>query len=325
MDSEQFVARLKELGIIIKIEQLRRWSKQDLIPAYQTRFQPRRKKRGRPPNSVKAGKGGRIIEKARLGRVSEWPEVALEEAAAIWAVRNIDSNVKRDGITVNPEMMKVIRRAAATLDKRPFAVYILPPIAGPLSTQHITPEDIKMRFVSEDCDGLNIFPRANNADYLNELVVIWVAAREKVREWKSNGKMAQVLESGRNPTPSQIDWSQIDPWRVEVPCPWQIIKPALVKLFWRSLPSKNKNERREYLKAPFLLERTLSESPSDDILLFENGVDTREFFKIDVTDREGWTKAELEEKQRKLRSSTSLWERMDLEMYEARLKNGFLV
>ena len=148
MDSEQFIKRLTEFDITIDIEKLRRWSNQELISPYETHYQPRRKKKGRPPN--KAEKEGSIIKKARLGRVSEWPEEALEQAVAVWAVRNIDSNVKRDGITVNPEMMKVIRRAAATLDKRPFAVYISPH-RWPLSTQHITPEDIKMRFVSEDC------------------------------------------------------------------------------------------------------------------------------------------------------------------------------
>ena len=51
-----------------------------------------------------------------------------------------------------------------------------------------------------------------------------------------------------------------------------------------------------------------TESDSDKIVLYENSVDTREFFKIDVGDREGWAMAELKkiedelaEKERTLR------------------------
>jgi hypothetical protein len=314
MDSTQFVARLKELGISINIQKLRRWSKQGLIPDYETYYQPRQKKRGRPPNPVKAEKEGRILEKARLGRVSKWPKEALEEAAAVWAVRYINNDGRSDGIKVTAEAIELIRGVAAMVDKSPCAVYTLPPIAGPLSTRHIVPEDIEINFVSEDFDGLDPLAGTDNAkkaDRLNTLIITWITAIEKVRAWEAAGIRASIMD--RHPElgglmPAEIDFSRIDPWQVHVSCPWQITKPARVSLFWWSRPSNNKNGSRKFWRPPFPLQRNLSESDRNEVVLYENFVDTREFFKIEVGDREAWVKdqlektgRELEEKERELR------------------------
>ena len=314
MDSTQFVTRLNELGIAIKIEKLRRWSKQGLIPDYETYYQPNRKKRGRPPNPVKAEKDGKILEKARLGRVSNWPEEALEEAAALWAVRYKNNHIKSDGIKVTAEVTELIKCAAAMLDQSPFAVYTLPPITGPLSTHHIVPEEIEINFVSEDFDGLELFPGEDNAkkaNYLNKLVIAWITAVEKVRAWQAEGMKASIM--AHHPdlaalTPAEIDFSRVDPWQVTVRCPWQITKPARVELFWWSQPSTDKDESRRFWKPPFPWQRGLSESERDEIVLYENFVDTREFFKIDVGDRNTWVRDqlkkiehELEEKDLELR------------------------
>ena len=258
-------------------------------------------------------------------RATNWPEEALEEAAAVWAVRYINADIERNGkrAQVTPEMIGVIKRAVAILYDCPFAVYTIPSIAGPLSSRQISPEKIKMKFVSEGFDGLDLFQSKcdlGSLDCLNSLVITWVAAIEKVREWKFDGIKAQVGDLA----PSQVDFSQVDPWRVTVPCPWRIDEPARVEFLWLSRPSKNKNESREFfLKAPFPLQRTLRQSDCDDILLFQNLVDTREFFRIGVTGGEGYAKAELEETARKKRSSTSPLQKMELERSEAWLKNWF--
>jgi len=217
---------------------------------------------------------------------------------------------------LSKKRIDVIKRAASVLDERPFAVYTFPPVTGPLSTQqHIAPKDIEMKFVSDDFDGLDLFPGADNAkkaECLNTLVVVWAAAVEKVRAWEAEGMNAHIIVEHypdlADLTPAEIDYSQIDPWIVEVPCPWRIDKPALVELFWSSPPSNNNNESRKFGKPAFPFQRRLRESKRDEIVLYENFVDTREFFKIDIGDREGWGRAErekieheLEEKKRELR------------------------
>ncbi len=319
MDSLQLVTRLKELGISTKIDKLRRWSKQGLIPGYEIYYQPKRRRLGRPENPAKAKKEGRIIENARLGRVSKWPEEALEEAAAVWAVRHINTDVKRDGIKVTAEVSELIRRVAAMLDESPFAVYTLPPITGPLSTRHIVPEDIEINFVSEDFDGLDLVPGEDNAkkaNYLNTMVVTWITAVEKVRTWQAEGMKASIMEHHPDLaalTPAEIDFSRIDPWQVPVPCPWRITKPARVKLFWWSRPSNNNNGSRKFWKLPFPWQRDLSESDRDEIVLYENFVDTREFFKIDVGDREGWVRDQLEKTERELEEKERELQRLGIE------------
>jgi hypothetical protein len=265
------------------------------------------------------------------GKMSDWSDTIVEEGAAVWAVRKkwreIHSGKKS---RLSKDMIEVIKRAASVIDERPFAIYTLPPVTGPLTTQSLDPKDIEMKFVSEDCDGLALFPGADlteKVDCLNKLVISWVAAIEKVRAWKSRGIMAQLeLESGsewetfiHTLTYKEIDFSQIDPWRVEVPCPWQIDKHARVTLIWWSAD-------REFWQNPSPFQRTLlSESDHDDLFLLENGIDTRVFFKIDVTDSARWAKAKVKETEGIMRSSTSAAEQLALSLYREQLKNVFHV
>jgi hypothetical protein len=338
INSSQLVRKLETLGVPVPIATLRLWASEHIIPNYE-QHQPSNKPRlkkfvgARPKKGSDAAKKRQEKrqkleengEKVRPGRpCSLWLSETVEQAAAVWAVRYSGLTKPR---ALTTEMIEAIKRAAASLDERPFAVYTLPSIIGPLSTQRIASEDIKMKFVREDYDRLDLFPGADNtekADFLNKLVVIWVAAIEKVRAWESDGIKAQAAESewGRL-LPSQIDFSQIDPWRVAVPCPWRIDKPALVKLYWLSRQPKNKNKSREFLRPPFPWQRTLSESYRDDLILFENFLDTRAFFRIDVTDSDEWAKTELEETERKLRSSTSPMEKLPLEIHQAWLRSWF--
>ena len=152
---------------------------------------------------------------------------------------------------------------------------------------------------------------AEKADYLNAFVVTWVAAIEKVREWKSRGIRAQIMESElKHNTPAEIDYSQLDPWRLDVPCPWRIDKPARVTLYWWSRPSKN--EDRVFWKFPFPFQRALTDYKCDDIILLENGVDARKFVKIDIRDRKDWARAEREKIERELEEKERILQRLGM-------------
>ena len=326
MDSAELLKRLKALGVDhdISIDRLQRWAKHGVIPPYTSYYQHRSKRpRGKPPKlggktaKAREEKRRELEEKRPPGHYSAWPPETVEEAAAVYAVHQYS---RKKGRTLKTEMVKVIKRAAAILDKQPFAVYTVPPIVGPLSAQHINPEHIKVTFVSEDFDGLDLFPGANRtekADYLNPLVITWVAAIEKVREWKSRGIRAQIMKSElKNLTPAEIDYSQFDPWRVEVPCPWRIDRPARITLYWWSRPSEKKNKDRDrermFWKFPFIFQRELTDYKCDDIILLENFIDVREFVKIDIGDRKRWASAEREKIERELEEKECILKRLGM-------------
>jgi hypothetical protein len=339
INSNQLIRKLETLGAPVPIATLRLWASEGIISNYEEpglNNKPRLKKLvgARPKEGSDAAKKRQEKmqkleengEKVRPGRpCSLWLPETVEQAAAVWAVRYSGLIKPR---ALKTKMIEVIRRAATTLYERPFAVYTLPPVTGPLSTRNVAAEDIKMKFVSEDCDGLDLFPGENStakADCLNELVETWVAAKEKVKQWEYDGIDAQIEADPDlmwQFTPAKIDSSQFDPWLIEVPCPWRIDSPACVELEWLSRPSKN---GRAFSRWPYRWQRTLRKSDRDKIVLYENGVDTREFFKIDVTDSQGWAKATFEEKESKIRSSTSPREKMELELEAARLKSWFIL
>jgi hypothetical protein len=275
------------------------------------------------PAPTGGGKGGKM--RGGKARKADWSKEALEQAAAVWWVREkyrrMYGEEKRK---LSKDQINVIKRAVSVLDESPFTIYHLPIVTGPLSTQHIAPEAITMTFVSDDFEGVKRFPGTPEEKTLclNTLVVAWVAAREKVREWAHKGmSVTYILKHYpelHDLAPGEIDFSQIDPWRVDLPCPWRIDRPARVALLWRSQPPKAKYDTDwKFGKwiPPWqakLMEPSASARDGDDlddeIVICENGVDTRKFFKIDVGDREGYAKAEVEkiepkveEKERQLR------------------------
>jgi hypothetical protein len=284
MDIHELSERLRQLGARVPEKTLVRWAYTEGVISR--------------PEQHKEGKG--------RGKLSDWCSTAVEEAAAVWAVREkwreMHSCKKK---RLSKDKIEVIKRAASVIDERPFAIYALPTITGPLSTQRLDPKDIEMKFVGEDCYGLDLFPGADNAekvDCLNKLLISWVAAREKVRAWKTEGIKNQVEsewgESEWEDHLTDVDFSQIDPWNVAVPCPWPIDKPARVSLIWWSWDG-------ELSKPPFPWQTELSESDADDLILLENYTDTRAFFKIDVTNHAGWVTARLEDIRSLKRRDTS--------------------
>jgi len=201
INSNQLIRKLETLGVPVPIATLRLWASEHIIPNYEqhqpsntprlSKFVGARPKKGSDAAKKRQEKRQKLEEngeKVRPGRpCSLWLSETVEQAAAVWAVRYSGLTKPR---ALTTEMIKAIRCAATSLDERPFAVYTLPPVTGPLSKQRIASEDIKMKFVREDYDGLDLFPGTDNtekADFLNKLVVIWVAAVEKHRPRNRNG------------------------------------------------------------------------------------------------------------------------------------------
>jgi hypothetical protein len=220
---------------------------------------------------------------------------------------------------LSKNQIDIIKHFAPDPKKPPFAVYTISPVAGPLSSRRLDPRDITTSFVNDDTNGLDRFPGGTppeRAACLNELIIAWTAAREKVRAWASEGmSFTAILE--QHPEwgdlmPYECDVSQVDPWRICSPPPWRVDRPASVVLHWTSTPSSGGVKFGTWI---FQMQRELR-APStdrDEIILCENGVDTREFFRIDVGDRETWAKAELEKTEREFEENERIVRRAGLE------------
>lgn len=103
-------------------------------------------------------------EKGR-GKVSDWCDTAVEEAAAVWAVRNIP-----DKRNIPKERIKTIKDAADCVYRYPAAFYDLPPdvkITGPEPTSQ------------SSWRALKIYVDANLV--LDAQVKTWIAAKEKAK------------------------------------------------------------------------------------------------------------------------------------------------
>jgi hypothetical protein len=147
MDFEELSARLDKIGISIPGGTIRRWRWQGLIEG--------------PEAKWKGPHGGR-------GRFMEWPERAVEDIAAIWAVR-------RNRLYTRPPSAKRIEQIKSVVHSFhiwPAAFYTLPPfiVAGPMRGTILKYDDIKMRFDQDE--------------QLHDLVVKWIIAVEKAkRQW----------------------------------------------------------------------------------------------------------------------------------------------
>ena len=207
MELKKLVERLEQLtGEHVKENTIKNWAHTEKII----------------PTPIGGGKGGRVS--GGNTRKADWPTEALEQAAAVWWVRKKYRRMYgEERRRLSKDQINVIKRAASVLDKRPFAIYHLPLVTGPLSTQHIAPEAITMTFVRDDFEGINLFlgKPQEKLDCLNTLIIAWVAARAKVRAWVYKGMSATYILKHypelRHLTPGEVDFSQIDPWRVDLP------------------------------------------------------------------------------------------------------------
>lgn len=130
MNIEEFTDRLHRLGIDVPAGTLRRWAAEGLVTA------PRR-----------------VQNPAGRGRLSDWPETSVEEAAACWAVRHLTTR----GAAPNVETMQRVRLLSRKLSETPFGII----------TGDVKPDGTR---------GLFLFSSA-----LHPLVVNWAVTVEKVR------------------------------------------------------------------------------------------------------------------------------------------------
>ncbi len=130
MNIEEFTDRLRRLGIDVPAGTLRRWAAEGLITA---------------PKRIQNPEG--------RGRLSDWPETSVEEAAACWAVRHLTTR----GAPPTIETIRKVRLLSYTLYERPFDI-----IRG----------DVK----SDGTRSLYLFSSA-----LHPLVINWAVTVEKVR------------------------------------------------------------------------------------------------------------------------------------------------
>ena len=120
MDLEELQSRLRELGVDIPQNTLKRWGYDGLIPR---------------PERYKHGKGS-----GKKGRAASWSEDAVTEAAAIWAIRNgkiIKTALLR-------KLIPYIKHSALHVYEYPMAVYALPVADPNHPTLRATYRDITM-------------------------------------------------------------------------------------------------------------------------------------------------------------------------------------
>ena len=130
MNIKEFTDRLHRLGIDVPAGTLRRWAAEGLVTAPQ-----------------------RVQNPAGRGRLSDWPETSVEEAAACWAVRHLTTR----GASPNVETLQRVRLLSRKLYETPFGI-----IRG----------DVK----PDGTRGLFLF-----SSELHPLVGNWAVTVEKVR------------------------------------------------------------------------------------------------------------------------------------------------
>lgn len=186
INSAQFVKRLEELGISLDAEKLRTWSKQELISPYKIRYQRRKKKTGRPPNKEKARKEGRILEKARLGRIAEWPEQALEETAAVYAVQTLALRMVEEGTRERKKLsvneIRKIKDTARGVFMSPQVIHELP------YTFDLTTPNPSHIYSFQDLET-----KVATNRMLNAFAMTWISARAKVRHKTENTASLETM------------------------------------------------------------------------------------------------------------------------------------
>lgn len=130
MNIEELSDKLRSLGITVPSGTLRRWAAEGLISA---------------PKRIQNPEG--------RGRLSDWPEASVEEAAACWAVRHLTTR----GAPPSVETIREVRFLSRTLYERPFGII----------TGDVRPDGTR---------GLYLFSSA-----LHPLVINWAVTVEKVR------------------------------------------------------------------------------------------------------------------------------------------------
>jgi hypothetical protein len=181
MKANEIVTWLNKFGVVgetIPVKTLKRWALEGIIAK---------------PSPAKL-KGP--------GQAANWPEEALEEAAAVWAVRHNDA-----GVRVTTEMIEVIKDQVTNVLSTGFAIYKIPPVMRSLDWfREVEPTEIELQFAREaiprpdGSDAVLLFPgnsTKERVELLDSLIVKWIATVAKIQFTRWQHEVA--LENGMKP------------------------------------------------------------------------------------------------------------------------------
>jgi hypothetical protein len=124
------------------------------------------------------------------GKTSDWPDEVVEEAAAVWAVRNCDI-VKKNALSPKtiPEIKRIAQRAFAS----PDAIHVLP---GDVVLTTPNPSSVY--------DFSTLETRLDKDKGLNTLIVKWIAAKVRVRNNEKAGEEAERIKKIEDAQPEWV-------------------------------------------------------------------------------------------------------------------------
>jgi len=135
------------------------------------------------------------------GQTADWTEEALEEAAAVWAVRHNER-----GARVTAEMARIVKFWARNACSG-WVTYKIPPLTrSPEGVMDLKHTDIELQFGPErlpkpdGSDAIDLFSGRDRKDkvaFLSHLVVKWIATVAKVQFTRQQGQLAR--DAGKHP------------------------------------------------------------------------------------------------------------------------------
>jgi len=140
MEFEELQVRLRQVGVVVKDGTLRRWATTDLIDG------PKR-----------------FSKQRRRGQFWDWPEQSVEDAAAVWALKNLDTYWANP----NHDTIRRVKNKAKELHELYTRHLTLDKLQGDEYRKDVTPEGETGTFV--------------HSYDLHPLIILWIITVEKVR------------------------------------------------------------------------------------------------------------------------------------------------
>jgi hypothetical protein len=244
MHIEELREQLQEMGVNVSEKTLRRWGDNGIIENHR-----------------------RNLPHTGRGNAEDWPEEALEEAAAAWAVFNYEK-----GVRVTPKMVKVVKQAVSYVYSGAFPSYEIPPIfRSPQGITEVSYQAIRMQFAPEaigmpdGSDAISLFPGLKKEDrvkFLDDLVIKWIATIAKVSFTRKQELWARKARESSHYV-------------------WPLDQGATVLLeYRRTFLEGARDQHGQPVTVPYTqLNRITAASKSDNgddvIFINENGIDTR--------------------------------------------------
>lgn len=167
MDLNELQSRLRELGVDIPQNTLKRWGYDGLIPR---------------PERYKHGKGS-----GKKGRAASWSENAVIEAAAVWAIRHNKITNKAP----SKKLIPYIKHSVLHVYEYPTAVYTPPVTDSNDPTQRATYRDVKMTLPYDRYKNIEV-PQPDETMW-HFLLTTWIAAEEKAKRRYPVNEKVQVI------------------------------------------------------------------------------------------------------------------------------------